>query len=136
MTNGCICCTLREDLLIEVNRLARDERFDYLVIESTGISEPLPVAETFTFSDENGVSLSDVALLDTMVTVVDAINFLKDYDEAKYLQETGESLGEEDERSVADLLIDQIEFADVILISKTDLVKERDIEKLMLFLGR
>ena len=75
MTNGCICCTLREDLLIEVNRLARDERFDYLVIESTGISEPLPVAETFTFSDENGVSLSDVALLDTMVTVVDAINF-------------------------------------------------------------
>ena len=90
MTNGCICCTLREDLLIEVNRLARDERFDYLVIESTGISEPLPVAETFTFSDENGVSLSDVALLDTMVTVVDAINFLKDYDEAKYLQETGE----------------------------------------------
>ena len=88
------------------------------------------MAETFTFSDENGVSLSDVALLDTMVTVVDAINFLKDYDEAKYLQETGESLGEEDERSVADLLIDQIEFADVILISKTDLVKERDIEKL------
>ena len=74
MTNGCICCTLREDLLIEVNRLAHDERFDYLVIESTGISEPLPVAETFTFSDENGVSLSDVALLDTMVTVVDAIN--------------------------------------------------------------
>ena len=130
MTNGCICCTLREDLLIEVNRLARDERFDYLVIESTGISEPLPVAETFTFSDENGVSLSDVALLDTMVTVVDASNFLKDYDEAKYLQETGESLVEEDERSVADLLIDQIEFADVILISKTDLVKERDIEKL------
>ena len=88
------------------------------------------MAETFTFSDDNGVSLSDVALLDTMVTVVDAINFLKDYDEAKYLQETGESLGEEDERSVADLLIDQIEFADVILISKTDLVKERDIEKL------
>lgn len=130
MTNGCICCTLREDLLIEVNRLARDERFDYLVIESTGISEPLPVAETFTFSDENGVSLSDVALLDTMVTVVDAINFLKDYDEAKYLQETGESLGEEDERSVADLLIDQIEFADVILISKTDLVEKKDIKKL------
>ena len=89
------------------------------------------VAETFTFSDENGASLSDVALLDTMVTVVDAINFLKDYDEAKYLQETGESLGEEDERSVADLLIDQIEFADVILISKTDLVKERDIEKVV-----
>ena len=93
-----------------------------MVIESTGISEPLPVAETFTFADEDGVSLSDVAKLDTMVTVVDAVNFLKDYEEAKYLQETGESLGEDDERSVADLLVDQIEFADLILISKTDLV--------------
>ena len=85
MSNGCICCTLREDLLLEVNKLARDAKFDYLVIESTGISEPLPVAETFTFADEDGVSLSDVAKLDTMVTVVDAVNFLKDYDEAKYL---------------------------------------------------
>jgi G3E family GTPase len=93
MSNGCICCTLREDLLIEVNKLAKDERFDYLVIESTGISEPLPVAETFTFADEDGVSLSDVAILDTMVTVVDAVNFLKDYEEAKYLKESGESLG-------------------------------------------
>ena len=107
MSNGCICCTLREDLLEEVNKLAQEGRFDYLVIESTGISEPLPVAETFTFADENGVSLSDVANLDTMVTVVDSVNFLKDYDEAKYLQDTGESLGEEDERSVADLLVDQ-----------------------------
>jgi G3E family GTPase len=130
MSNGCICCTLREDLLLEVTKLARDGRFDYLVIESTGISEPLPVAETFTFSDEDGISLSDVATLDTMVTVVDAVNFLKDYEEALSLQETGESLGEEDERSVSDLLVDQVEFADVILISKTDLVDTADIERL------
>jgi len=130
MSNGCICCTLREDLLEEVNNLAADGRFDYLVIESTGISEPLPVAETFTFADEEGVSLSDVADLDTMVTVVDAVNFLKDYDEAKYLQQTEESLGEDDERSVADLLIDQVEFADVILISKTDLVDDSKIQRL------
>ena len=130
MSNGCICCTLREDLLLEVNKLAKEGKFDYLVIESTGISEPLPVAETFTFADENGISLSDVATLDTMVTVVDAINFLKDYDEAKYLQESGESLGEDDERSVSDLLIDQIEFADVLLISKTDLAQESDVDRL------
>ena len=130
MSNGCICCTLREDLLIEINKLAEEKKFDYLVIESTGISEPLPVAETFTFEDENGVSLSDAANLDTMVTVVDAVNFIKDYEDAKYLQETGESLGEDDERSVADLLVDQIEFADVILISKTDLVEDKDIDKL------
>ena len=117
MSNGCICCTLREDLLEEVTNLAKQERFDYLVIESTGISEPLPVAETFTFADENGISLSDVATtLNTMVTVVDSVNFLKDYEEAKYLQDTGESLGDEDERSVADLLVDQVEFADIILI--------------------
>ena len=130
MSNGCICCTLREDLLEEVGNLAKEGRFDYLVVESTGISEPLPVAETFTFADEDGLSLSDVADLDTMVTVVDAVNFVKDYDEAKYLQEVGESLGEEDHRSVADLLVDQVEFADVILISKTDLVEEQDIERL------
>ena len=130
MSNGCICCTLREDLLEEVNKLAKEDRFDYLVIESTGISEPLPVAETFTFADEDGVSLGDVADLDTMVTVVDAVNFLKDYDEAKLLQETGESLGEDDHRSVADLLIDQIEFADVILVSKTDLAEKADIARL------
>lgn len=130
MSNGCICCTLREDLLEEVTKLAQAERFDYLVIESTGISEPLPVAETFTFADEHGVSLSDVADLDTMITVVDAVNFLKDYDEAESLQDTGESLGEEDERSVADLLVDQVEFADVILVSKTDLAAPSDIERL------
>ena len=130
MSNGCICCTLREDLLDEISALAKEKRFDYLVIESTGISEPLPVAETFTFADENGVSLSDIADLDTMVTVVDAVNFMKDYEEAKFLQEKGESLGEDDERSVADLLIEQVEFADVILISKTDLVSADDVERL------
>ncbi len=121
MSNGCICCTLREDLLVEVRRLADEGRFDYLVIESTGISEPLPVAETFTFADEDGQSLSEVARLDTLVTVVDAANFLNDFQQADMLQETGESLGEDDNRSVADLLVDQIEFCDVILISKTDL---------------
>ena len=134
MSNGCICCTLREDLLLEVNKLAKEGRFDYLVIESTGISEPLPVAETFTFADEDGVSLSDVSKLDTIVTVVDAVNFLKDYDEAKSLKDAGESLeslGEEDERSVADLLVDQIEFADVLLISKTDLVEKSELDKLI-----
>ncbi len=130
MSNGCICCTLREDLLIEVRNLAEQGKFDYLLIESTGISEPLPVAETFTFADEDGISLSEVADLDTMVTVVDAANFLKDFDQAKYLQDTGESLGEEDERTVADLLIDQVEFADVILISKTDLVSEDHVKKI------
>ncbi|WP_439146530.1 zinc metallochaperone GTPase ZigA [Vibrio sp.] len=134
MSNGCICCTLREDLLEEVTKLAQEGRFDYLVIESTGIAEPLPVAETFTFADENGLSLSDVARLDTMVTVVDAINFLRDYDEAKFLTETPESLGEDDERSVADLLVDQVEFADVILISKTDLAERSEVERLLAIL--
>ena len=135
MSNGCICCTLREDLLIEVGKLANDGRFDYLVIESTGISEPLPVAETFTFADENGVSLSDVATLDTMVTVVDAVNFLNDYEQANDLQDTGESLGEDDERSVADLLVDQVEFADVILISKTDLITNDELNRLTAILN-
>ena len=135
MSNGCICCTLREDLLVEVGKLAKDGRFDYLVIESTGISEPLPVAETFTFADENGVSLGDIATLDTMVTVVDAVNFLNDYEQANDLQDTGESLGEDDERSVADLLVDQVEFADVILISKTDLIKNDELNKLTAILN-
>ena len=130
MSNGCICCTLREDLLDEVNKLAQAGRFDYLVIESTGISEPLPVAETFTFADEDGVSLSDVADLDTMVTVVDAVNFLQDYEAAQSLQEKGESLGENDERSISDLLVEQVEFADIILISKTDLVAPKDVDRL------
>ena len=134
MSNGCICCTLREDLLIEVGALAKEGRFDYLVIESTGIAEPLPVAETFTFTDENGQSLSDFARLDTMVTVVDAVNFLKDYQQADMLQDTKEHLGEDDERSVADLLVDQVEFADVILISKTDLIHSHELEQLIAIL--
>lgn len=135
MSNGCICCTLREDLLIEVGKLAKEGRFDYLIIESTGISEPLPVAETFTFADENGNSLGDVATLDTMVTVVDAVNFLNDYEQANDLQQTGESLGEDDDRSVADLLVDQVEFADVILISKTDLITSVQLNKLTAILN-
>ncbi len=130
MSNGCICCTLREDLLAEVRNLAEEGRFDYLVIESTGISEPLPVAETFTFADENGSSLSDVATLDTLVTIVDAVNFLQDYDEAEDLKGKGQSLGEDDERNVADLLVDQVEFADVILVSKTDLVGDDSLARL------
>lgn len=134
MSNGCICCTLREDLLLEVGRLAREGRFDYLVIESTGISEPLPIAETFTFEHEDGQSLSDIARLDTMVTVVDALNFLKDFREAQSLQDKGESLGEDDERSVADLLIEQIEFCDVLVVSKTDLVSQADVTELQAIL--
>ena len=122
MTNGCICCTLRDDLLEEVSRLAQERRFDYLLIESTGISEPIPVAQTFTFEDENGVSLSQLSRLDTMITVVDAANFLRDYNAAEDLQDRGESLGEEDDRTVTHLLIDQIEFADVIVLNKLDLV--------------
>jgi G3E family GTPase len=130
MSNGCICCTLREDLLVEVGRLAKERRFDYLVIESTGISEPLPVAETFTFRDEEGESLSDLASLDTMVTVVDAINFSADLAQADSLQQRGESLGEQDARSVSDLLIDQVEFADVIVINKIDLISSVERESL------
>ncbi len=124
MSNGCICCTLRDDLLAEVSRLAQEGRFDYLLIESTGISEPIPVAQTFTFEDEDGVSLSQVSRLDTMVTVVDVANFLQDYNAAEALADRGESLGEEDNRTVTNLLIDQIEFADVIVLNKVDLVNE------------
>ncbi|MEA3259112.1 MAG: zinc metallochaperone GTPase ZigA [Pseudomonadota bacterium] len=124
MSNGCICCTLREDLLEEVKRLAGEGRFDYLVIESTGISEPLPVAETFTFEDESGESLSSVARLDTLVTVVDGVNFPRDLREAADLREKGEHLGEDDERNVADLLVDQVEFCDVLLVSKMDLLDD------------
>ena len=129
-SNGCICCTLREDLLIAVRKLANEKRFDYLIIESTGISEPMPIAETFTFADEDGAGLSEIARLDTMVTVIDAVNFLRDYDQADLLQETGESLGEDDERSVADLLVDQVEFSDVILVNKTDLINAEALGKL------
>ncbi|GHA58985.1 cobalamin synthesis protein CobW [Amylibacter ulvae] len=118
MTNGCICCTLRDDLLQEVKRLAAQGRFDYLLIESTGISEPLPVAATFDFRDENGVSLSDVARLDTMVTVVDTVNLLNDYSSHDFLRDRGEVLGDEDNRTLVDLLVDQIEFADVVILNK------------------
>ena len=134
MSNGCICCTLREDLLEEVSRLAREGRFDYLLIESTGISEPLPVAETFTFRDEQGQSLADLARLDCLVTVVDGVNFLRDLHEAESLASRGETLGEDDERSITDLLIEQVEFADVILISKTDLIGGHQREELIAIL--
>ncbi len=134
MSNGCICCTLREDLLEEVSRLARDGRFDYLLIESTGISEPLPVAETFTFRDEQGQSLADLARLDCMVTVVDGVNFLRDFHEAESLASRGETLGEEDERSITDLLIEQVEFADVLLVSKIDLISQAEREELIAIL--
>ncbi len=130
MSNGCICCTLREDLLVEITRLAQENRFDYLLIETTGISEPLPIAETFTFADEDGTSLGDVAQLDTMVTVVDGYNFLKDYSSQDMLAARGESLGEEDERTVVDLLVEQIEFCDVLVINKTDLMKPSEIAQL------
>ncbi len=118
MSNGCICCTLRDDLLDEVRKLAGEGRFDYLLIESTGISEPLPVATTFEFRDEEGQSLSDVARLDTMVTVVDAVNLLNDFSSHDFLRDRGETLGEEDERTLVHLLTDQIEFADVVILNK------------------
>jgi G3E family GTPase len=130
MSNGCICCTLRDDLLQEVSRLAHEGRFDYLLIESTGISEPMPVAQTFTFRDEKGYSLQDIARLDTMVTVVDAHSFLDEYEADTLLKERGESMGEGDHRTIAELLIDQIEFADVIVLNKTDLVSPTDLEML------
>ncbi|MES2253162.1 MAG: zinc metallochaperone GTPase ZigA [Pseudomonadota bacterium] len=130
MSNGCICCTLREDLLEEITKIANENRFDYLLIESTGISEPLPVAETFTFEDEDGTSLSDIATLDTMVTVVDAFNFLKDYGSQDFLHQRGESASEGDERTVVDLLIEQVEFADVIILNKVDLVSPEDMHQL------
>ncbi len=120
MTNGCICCTLRDDLLKEVRGLAEAGRFDCLLIESTGIAEPLPVAATFDFRTEAGESLSDVARLDTMVTVVDAANLLRNYASTDFLRDRGESLGETDTRTLVDLLVDQIEFADLIVLNKVD----------------
>lgn len=130
MSNGCICCTLREDLLEEITVLAKEGKFDYLVIESTGISEPLPVAETFTFEDENGDSLSTYADLDTMATVVDGKNFLQDFASIETLSEKNIGLDEEDERNVVQLLIDQVEFADVLVISKADLMDDAEKGKL------
>jgi G3E family GTPase len=136
MSNGCICCTLRDDLLQEVARLAREGRFDYLLIESSGISEPIPVAQTFTFEDEKGVSLGQLARLDTMVTVVDAASFFRDYASAPSLVERGQALGEDDERTVTDLLIEQIEFADVIVLNKVDLVDATALEVLHAAIAR
>ena len=128
MSNGCICCTLRDDLLAEVRRLAAEQRFDYLLIESTGISEPLPVAATFDFRDAEGESLSDVARLDTMVTVVDAVNLLNDFASHDLLADRGETLGEEDERSLVHLLTDQMEFADVVVLNKVSLASPEQVD--------
>jgi len=135
LSNGCICCTLREDLLEQVSQLAREGRFDYLLIESSGISEPLPVAETFTFRDQQGHSLSDLARLDTLVTVVDGVNFLRDYQAAEELPSRLGAHDAEEERAVTDLLIDQVEFADVILISKCDLISQAEREELQAILA-
>ncbi|NCV87270.1 MAG: GTP-binding protein [Oxalobacteraceae bacterium] len=131
MSNGCICCTLRDDLLQEVARLAEDGRFDYLLIESTGIGEPLPVAATFLFADENGKSLSSVARLDTMLTVVDASRFIEHFSELEDLAELGIGRDEADDRAVADLLVDQVEFADVLVVSKPDLVTESQLDQVV-----
>lgn len=136
MTNGCICCTLRDDLLEEVDRLAREDRFDYLLIESSGISEPMPVAATFAFSRDDGATLGDLARLDTMVTVVDAANFLSELAGGDGLAERGLDQYEEDERTVSDLLMDQIEFADVIVLNKLDLVDTADATRLRATLTR
>ena len=131
MSNGCICCTLRDDLLQEVSRLASEDRFDYLLIESTGVSEPLPVAQTFTFNDEYDRCLGDITRLDTMVTVVDSAHFLEQYRKAERLKDRGQEISEEDERTIADLFVDQVEFADVILINKIDLVSDSEKKDLI-----
>ncbi|WP_327344286.1 GTP-binding protein [Streptomyces europaeiscabiei] len=136
MTNGCICCTLRDDLLEEVDRLAREGRFDYLLIESSGISEPMPVAATFAFARDDGATLGDLARLDTMVTVVDAVNFLPELAGGDELVERGLDQYEDDERTVSDLLMDQVEFADVIVLNKLDLVDAATAERLAATLAR
>lgn len=131
MSNGCICCTLREDLMLEVEKLAKENRFDYLIIESSGISEPIPVAQTFTFVDEeNNIDLSRFSYVDTMVTVVDAYNFFKDFGSNQTLKESQLSTIENDQRSIVNLLIGQVEFANVILLNKVDLVAKEDLNKL------
>lgn len=130
MSNGCICCTLREDLLIEVKRLADEKKYDYLIIESTGISEPMPVAETFFFEDESGQKLDQFARLDTLVTLIDAKNFLNEIDDADYLSDRNLEVDEEDTRTIADLLIEQIEFANVLVVNKSDLVSDQELETL------
>lgn len=136
MTNGCICCTLRDDLLEEVDRLAREGRFDYLLIESSGISEPMPVAATFAFARDDGATLGDVARLDTMVTVVDAANFLPELAGGDELAERGLDQYEDDERTVSDLLMDQVEFADVIVLNELDLVDAATADRLRATLSR
>lgn len=136
LSNGCICCTLREDLLREVAQLARDGRFDYLLIESTGIAEPLPVAETFTFTDEEGHCLGDVARLDTMVTVIDAGHFLEDYGSTEELRDRGLGATEQDDRNIVDLLVDQVEFADILVLNKLDLIPKVQLPLLERLLAR
>lgn len=130
MSNGCICCTLREDLLTEIKRLSEEKKYDYLIVESTGISEPLPVAETFTFEDEEGESLSSYARLDTMVTLVDAKAFLRDWKSGESLKDRKMEVGEEDHRSIVSLLTQQVEFADVVIVNKKDLVTSEELLKL------
>ena len=131
MSNGCICCTLREDLMIEVEKLAKEDRFDYLLIESTGISEPIPVAQTFSFESEDGaIDLSKFSYVDTMVTVVDAFNFMKDFSSAQFLKDRDLTDIEGDERTIVNLITDQIEFANVILLNKTDLVSQSEVKNL------
>ncbi|PZD95105.1 GTP-binding protein [Paenibacillus sambharensis] len=131
MSNGCICCTLREDLLQEVERLAGEGRFDYILIESTGVGEPLPVAQTFSYRDEEqGIDLTEYCRLDCMVTVVDAYRFWHDFSSGETLLDRGQEVGEEDSRDVVDLLIDQIEFCDVLVLNKCDLVSEKDLAEL------
>ena len=131
MSNGCICCTLREDLIEEVEKLAKAQKFDYLIIESTGISEPIPVAQTFSFESEDGtIDLSKFSYVDTMVTVVDSYNFMKDFSSPEYLTDRDLTDIEGDDRTIVNLLTDQVEFANVILLNKTDLVSEPDLRNL------
>jgi G3E family GTPase len=136
LSNGCICCTLRDDLLVEIKRLAAEKRFDAILIESTGVAEPMPIAETFTFIDDDGASLSDVARLDTMVTVVDAFNFLRDYGSADALAERGIAATEEDDRTLVELLVEQVEFCDVLVVNKADLVSADELTRLQRILAR
>ena len=129
MSNGCICCTLREDLMIEVEKLAKENRFDYLLIESSGISEPIPVAQTFSFvNEEENIDLSRFSYIDTMVTVVDALNFFSDFGSAQTLQDREASNIENDNRTIVNLLVDQVEFANVILLNKTDLITQKELK--------
>lgn len=134
MSNGCICCTLREDLLIEITKLAKENRFDYILIESTGISEPLPIAETFTFEDEDGISLKDLVTLDSMITVVDAVNFLKDFESIDSLKERELGANREDDRDLVDLLVDQVEFSNTIVVNKISLLSESKKNRLLTIL--